>query len=162
MGSSPHSHCRCLRPPDQGRPGLNSVSALERRTHPRASVLGVKHLVSPPQPLVFESPAKREHTGDPGDREGEKAEGRGFPNGVNCMVGNTKQTQSAGKREKFHQPAMAATPETSCLLRGQQCSSRRGCSQEETGSGRIQRLHAAVYTPPSARATSLPIDFPPF
>lgn len=105
-------------------------------------------MVSPPQALVFESSAKREHTGDPGDREGEKAEGRGFPKGVNCMVGNTKQTQSAGKREKFHQPAMAATPETSCLLRGQQCSSRRGCSREEAGRRRIQRLQAAVYTPP--------------
>lgn len=39
---------------------------------------------------------------------------------------------------------MAGIPETSCLLRGQQCSSR-GCSQEEAGR-RIQRVRAAFYS----------------
>lgn len=65
------------------------------------------------------------------------------------MVGNTKQTQSSGKRGKSHQPVLAGIPETSCLLRGQQCSSR-GCSQ--AGRGRIQRLHAAIYAPPELQS----------
>lgn len=108
-------------------------------------------MVSLPQSLVFESSTKREHTGDPGDGEGEKAEGGGFPNGVIAWWEILKDTIGWHKG-KIPLTSKGWLPETSCLPRGQPCSSR-GCSQGDGGFGGCMLLSMHLQ---SARATSLP------